>query len=590
MSKHILTGIPASPGIVMGQVSIYNKKGITINKNYILPDKVDDEIKKFKDSLNKTKNQLNFIKEKFSNKDSYVNYPIIDFNIIQDHDILNEVEKLIREKLLNAQWAVYLTIKEMETFINNVDDIYLKERLNDIKMVSDRIVSNLSDSGDKDIPVKIDNPCICLSHDLSPADTALISRFSIKGFVTEVGSKISHTAILSRSLEIPAVVGVSNITGIVEPDDFIIVDGNQGMVIINPDEKEKENYEKLASSWINYEKSFYNDRYLPAETMDNFKINVFANIDLPSEVDLAYEYGAEGIGLYRTEFLFYNRESLPDEDEQFQLYSNVIDKFGSKPVIFRTFDIGEDILSDKIKCPGPLKCSNNLRALRLSLRYPDIFITQIKAILRASVYGNVKIMFPFIGGLSDLNQGLELVEKAKEILFYEKYPFNEDIEIGCMIELPAAVIISDILAEKVDFFSIGTNDLIQYTLAIERMNENLDYLYNPLDISILRSIKKVVDVANEKNIEVSLCGAMSDDPLYSFVLLGMGLKNLSMSFVSIPKIKAIIRGSKMSCSQKLVSEVLSLKHTKDIEELVVREMKIAFPHMFNQQNTDRIIK
>jgi len=404
------------------------------------------------------------------------------------------------------------------------------------------------------------------------------------GFVTNAGGKTSHTAIMARALEIPSVVGLERVTKEVESGDTIVVDGTIGVVIIRPTDETLRKYYEKKQKYEQLEKELFKYKDLPAETPDGFHIKLLANIELIEELSSVLEHGAEGIGLYRTEFLYLNRKDLPSEEEHFNIYKKVIEKIAPYPATIRTLDLGGDKFLSRIDLAEEMNPVMGLRAIRLCLKEVNIFKTQLRALLRASIFGELKILFPMISGMRETFQIKEILEELKHELKKKKIPFNPNIKIGIMIEIPSAATIADLLAREVDFFSIGTNDLIQYTLAIDRVNEHVSYLYNPLHPSIIRLIKTVVEAAHNNGIEVVMCGEMAGDPLYLPILLGLGIDKLSMNPLCILKIKKILRSMTYHESQEFIKVIDHFKTATEIENFMRQEMRRILPEEFGQMD------
>jgi phosphoenolpyruvate-protein phosphotransferase (PTS system enzyme I) len=422
---------------------------------------------------------------------------------------------------------------------------------------------------------------VVVAHDLTPSDTALMRRTKVMAFATEVGTRISHTAILARSLGIPAVVGIGNGIAQAETGDCVIVDGTHGRVILHPDDETIQHYQIEREKFHAVELELSALREIDVQTLDGQQIEVAANIEFPEEVEFLKKHGAKGIGLYRTEYFYMEAGHLPTEDELFETYRYVVEQVSPEATIIRTLDLGGDKLVQHSHLSGISGSLMGLRAIRLCLKYPELFMTQLRAILRASNYGNVKIMFPMISGLDELREAKWYVEKAKRSLKAADIPFNPAVEIGIMIELPSAALIADLLAKEVDFFSIGTNDLIQYALAVDRRDEETLSLYEPLHPAVLRLIRNVVQVANDAGIDVSVCGEMAGDPIFSLLLIGMNLTKLSMSPAVIPEIKKLVSSIALEDVQSLVAEIMTLSTAGEIETHIWKEALDRFPELAN---------
>ena len=574
MVQKLFKGIGVSPGIVIGRVHLINRKIESIPQYELEENEKGKEIQRFKNAVDLSINQLKSIKERFTQVMGEEHVYIFDAKILmlQDEIIHKKVTENISEKKMNAEWALVESIAELVSIFSSFDDEYLKERRNDIDNLGKRILANLMGHKHDNIS-DIKEKAIVISHDLAPSDTAQMQKDKVVAFATDIGGKTSHTAIMARCLEIPAVVGLENITNFVKNGDNIIVDGNSGEVIVNPDEKTYQTYISKQLEFNIFQQDLYKLKDLPAVTLDGNRIHLTANIELSKEIDAVLDHGADGIGLYRTEFLFLNRKTLPSEEEQFENYKALAKKISPLPAIIRTLDLGGDKFLSHLDLAEEMNPAMGLRAIRFCLDQPWIFKTQLRAILRASIYGNLKIMYPMISGIEELTKANSILEECKKELITEEKPFNEKIPVGIMIEVPTAALTADILAKEVNFFSIGTNDLIQYSLAIDRVNEKVAYLYDPLHPAILRLIKNVIKAANEENIPTCLCGEMGGEPLYSLILIGLGINELSMNPSSILTIKKMIRAITLDEAKKIANHTLTLKTSKEIEDYLKEEIR-----------------
>jgi phosphotransferase system enzyme I (PtsI) len=464
---------------------------------------------------------------------------------------------------INAEWALKQVVSNIKAVFLTMADFYLKERASDIVHVSDSIMRNLVGVKAEKI-ADIDKRVILVARDLSPADTSQINLNKIMGFITDRGGKASHTGIVAQALEIPAVVGLNYATSRIKSDNLIIVDGNAGKVIVNPDEKSLVEYEERKINYQQYRAVITRESHLSAETTDGIQMQVMANIELPEEVVSVKNYGGDGIGLYRTEFQYMNRTIFPNEKELFEKYKDVVEVMAPKPVTIRTLDINGDKAVANQSGQDEANPALGLRSIRYCLRKPDVFITQLRAILRAAAFGNVRILFPMISAYFEICEAKKLLDQAAESLEKDGLPYNREIEIGIMIEVPSAVVLADFLADEVDFFSIGTNDLIQYALAIDRLNPHVAHLYQPLDPAVIRLVKQVADVAKNKGIQVFICGEMAAVAHHVPLLLGLGLDELSMNPQSIPHIKRVIRSLSVSDAQTFMQKVLTKKTARGV--------------------------
>jgi phosphotransferase system enzyme I (PtsI) len=556
---NILQGIAASSGIAIGKVFLLEDDEFCLIQREITKEDTKKEIARFRDALTKTRAEMINTKDKISKTlgKEYARLADAYLLILEDPLITRDVIKKINEGV-NAEYALFRILEKVIRSFEMIEDEYFRERKHDIQDVGKKILSHLL--GKERHPLSdISSDSIVVAHNLTPADTISMRENLVKGFVTDIGGRTSHTAIVAQSLEIPAVVGLKNVTAQVREGSTIIIDGTQGMVIINPSPEILENYRREQEIQQAQVRELEKLRDLPAQTVDGHRLAIAANIDNPEETKSVLRHGAEGIGLYRTEFLYFNRTSLPTEEEHYQNYVRVAQKMLPYAVIIRTIDIGGDKLAH-IGLEGLTEESNpflGLRAIRLCLKYPELFKVQLRGILRASAEGRIKIMYPMISGLHELRQANKLLLETKDELRREGKKFDENIEVGAMIEVPSAALTADLLAKEVDFLSIGTNDLIQYTLAVDRVNENVASLYEPLHLSILRLVKNIVDAAHNAGKWVGMCGEMAAEPSFSRVLIGMGLDELSVSPVQIPKIKKIVRNTSLLEAKALVQEVLN---------------------------------
>lgn len=573
----VIEGIGISPGIVMGRVRLINRKKVEVTAREIREEDVAFEIKRFEEAVKKSKNQLLKVKKKIFGEEKNDHLFIIDVHLmmLEDKMLLEDTIRNIRTERVNAEWALTMVVDELKKMFQNIDDYYLRERSGDINYVGEMILRNLSGEEHEKIS-KIEEKVVVVAHDLSPADTAQMNKEHIVAFATDIGGKTSHTAIIARALEIPAVGGLEEITGRVITGDHIIVDGLAGKVIINPGKKLFREYLNKQQRYDYIEKEIHKYADLPAVTPDGKRLRIAGNIEIMEEIPSLLSHGAEGIGLYRTEFLYMNRSTPPSEEEHFDTYRDVIEKVSPNPVTIRTFDLGMDKMVPFFENPLELNPALGLRSIRFSLKERDVFKVQLRAILRASAYGRVKIMFPMISGVDELREAKAVLKEAKDELAKEGITFDKSVETGIMIEVPSATYIADILAKEVDFFSIGTNDLIQYSLAIDRVNEHVAYLYEPLHPAVLRMVKSIVHAGHNAGIKVGMCGEMAGDPVYSIVLLGLGLDTLSMSAFSIPRVKKVLRNIASEDARLIADKALSLSTAKEIREYIHSEIENRF--------------
>ncbi|MEG6569590.1 phosphoenolpyruvate--protein phosphotransferase [Thermoanaerobacterium thermosaccharolyticum] len=563
----MLKGVAASPGIAIGKVFLYTKKFAEINTRNIDESMVKDEIAKFENAIKLTKEQIEKIKEKTEREFGKDKAEIFEAHLMlaNDPELYDSVINMIKNEYVTADNAVNHVIEQHASMMESLDDKYLKERAVDLRDVGSRIINNLLGIVNVNLS-ELDEDVIIIAKDLTPSDTATMKKERVLGFATDVGGRTSHTAIMARSLEIPAVVGTGNVTQNVAGGEIAIVDGNEGIVIINPsDDILKEYEDKLNKYKIRIEK-LKELKDLPAVTTDGKQSMLVANIGTPKDVEGALKNGAEGIGLFRTEFLYMNRNDFPSEEEQFEAYKYVAEKMNGKPVTIRTLDIGGDKKLPYLNMPDEMNPFLGYRAIRLCLDEKEMFKTQLRALLRASAYGNILIMYPMISSVVEVRKANAILNEVKEELDTKGIKYDKNIKVGIMVEIPSAAVTADILAKEVDFFSIGTNDLCQYTLAVDRMNERIKDYYKPFNPAILRLIKNVIDASHKEGIFTAMCGEMAGDPLTTVILLGLGLDEFSMSASSIPNIKNIIRNVSYEKAKEFTEMVLNMSTPDEIED------------------------
>ncbi|QJC30149.1 phosphoenolpyruvate-protein phosphotransferase PtsI [Enterobacteriaceae endosymbiont of Plateumaris sericea] len=565
----MISGILASPGIAFGKAFLLKVDNIIINHNKIVNNQIELEIKKFFDGQKKSIEQLKLIKntsiKKFNNeKESIFEGHII---LLQDEEMIKEVISLIKNNFLSADAAVNYVIKSQIQLLENLKDEYLKSRIIDIKDIGSRLIKNILGINIINLN-EIKDKVILIAKDLTPSETAQLNLQKILGFITDFGSQTSHTAIIARSLEIPAIVGTGNITSKVKTNDYLILDSINNNIYINPTNQIINKIKLIYNKYIIEKNKLIKLSNLPAVTKDNIKIKICANISSLKDLNNAKKNGAEGIGLYRTEFLFMNRNSLPSEEEQFHAYKIVAKSMYGKSIIIRTMDIGGDKDIPYMNLPKENNPFLGWRAIRITMDRKEILHTQLRAILRASVFGKLCIMFPMIISIEEVYFLKDELNFLKKQLQNEKKDFNKNIPVGIMVETPASAIISKYLAKEIDFFSIGTNDLTQYTLAVDRGNDLISHLYKPISPSIFYLIKKVIDASHSEGKWTGMCGELASDERAIPILLGMGLDEFSMSSTFIPKIKNIIRNIEMNKAKILADNILLQPTIKDINNLI----------------------
>ncbi len=576
-----IQGIGASPGIVLGKAYLIERSRVRLPQKRIVADQVEDEVKRFLKAVQDSRDQLVEIKEKIMDPHVRRHTFILDVHlmILDDEMLLEDTVDTIRKKKVNAEWALDLTLERLDKAFKAIEDEYLRERRSDLHYVSARIFRNLLGKKHDDI-TKIKGKVIVVAHDLSPADTLQMNLKRVAGFITDIGGKVSHTAILSRSLGMPAVLGLETATSLINGGDLLIMDGETGEVVINPTEEISRSFLERKRRDRSMEREVLRYASLPAETRDGIRVHLQANIEMVEEVSSAKTHGAEGIGLYRTEILYLNRKDLPTEEEHYQIYRQLAEKIYPATATIRTLDIGGDKFLPDYSKNTEMNPAMGLRAIRFSVKEVDIFKTQLRGILRASVHGKLRILFPMITGVEEIRQAKAILEDVKRSLHRGRVSFDPEIKIGAMIEVPSASITADILAREVDFFSIGTNDLIQYALAIDRINEHVSYLYEPLHPAILRIIRGVVESAHKAEISIAICGEMAAEPAYALILLGLGLDEFSMNPVAIPKVKRVVRKSRFEEAQTLAEKVFEFNTASEIERYVRKWMVERFSEDF----------
>jgi phosphotransferase system enzyme I (PtsI) len=581
----ILLGLAASPGIAIGRCWTIDRRKVRTPKRKLGPEEVENELARLRTALELSDLQLADVRAKIAKVEGAAgtdHTAIIDMHrmMLKDEMLVLEAQKLIREERVNAEWGVKRALRKIKGAFHEQADDFFKERRADIDFVGERVIKNLVGQ-----PVDVEElppeGAIVVAHDLSPADTALLlHERKIGGFVTDVGTKTSHTSIVARALELPAVVGVGRVSTLAERGDWIVVDGGRGTVVINPTPEERDNYQDARRRLLEEERQLLVDKDLPATTLDGTTIRLVGNIEFTEEVPSLVAHGGEAVGLYRTEFLYLSRDELPSEEEQYETYAEILEALRPRPVTIRTFDLGGDKLPAQLRSHAE-NPALGLRAIRYCLRQPDMFRAQLRALLRAASHGNLRIMFPMISGVVELRAARRALFEARDELLKEGVQV-EVPPIGIMIELPSAVMVADRLAREADFFSIGTNDLIQYTIGIDRQNKDVAYLYRPLHLSILRMIKAACDAAGAEGIPVSMCGEMAGDPINALVLIGLGVTELSMNGPSIPFVKKVIRSARASDAQALVDRLLALSVADEIEREVRAEMIRRFPWLVSE--------
>ena len=577
----VRSGIGASAGIAVGRAFVLDRRQQKTPQRHILPEEIAVELVRLDEAVSRADLQLERLKRKLRETDESDTGVILEAHqlILHDEHLIGPTRKRIRDERLNAEWALHKTVEEIQVRFDAIDLEYFRERKSDVEFVGEQVLRNLIDTSEAP-PMQPPHGAVVVAHDLSPADTVHLHRSSVAAIITDAGGRTSHTSILAQAFSIPAVVGLENITAAVGQGDLLIVDGNRGEVIVNPSPEQVTAYQQQARSQHARIEALLRDRNEPAVTRDDVRVRLLANIELPDEVPSALDYGAEGIGLYRTEFLFIDRDDFPREEEHFMHARGVLRRMSPFPVTFRTFDLGVDKVAPFLsRMPGlhQLTAEPNpalgLRSLRLCLRERAFFKAQLRGLLRASIHGNMRLMFPMISGVVELREAKAVLAECQAELTREGIPFAKDIPVGIMIEMPSAVMVADHLAKEADFLSIGTNDLIQYSLALDRLNEHVGYLYQPLHPAVLRMIRQTVDAGHACGRSVGICGEMAGEPLFAMVLLGLQLDNLSMNAASLPLVKRVLRSATATAARALAQHVLTLDCSEQVEATVRESMQ-----------------
>ena len=575
-----LSGIGASSGVAVGRAFLLDRRRLHAPEIHIDRAAVEAELKRFEAALEKADRQLEEVKHRLASiPDPGEHHLILEAHrlMLKDPAFAGDVRRRIADDRVNAEWAVRATTRKIKEAFERIDDEYFRERRQDVEFVADRVIRNLmgqlADVEEHQLPAD----AIVVAHDLSPADAAvLLQPGRVLGLVTDLGGKTSHTAIVSRARGIPAVVGIGNATEKVNPGDELGIDGERGLVILRPSGTELADLESARARRERAELRLAVERHLPPRTADGVEVHLHANVEFEEELPYLDHVGAGGIGLFRTEFLYLAREGLPTEEEHYSAYRRVLERMGPRPVTIRTLDLGGDKIPSERGRRDEANPALGLRAIRFCIKHPDLFRIQLRALLRASVHGNLRIMFPMISGAGELAAAKAALEKARQELIRDGLPVADRVPVGIMVELPSAVAMADRLARQADFFSIGTNDLIQYSLGIDRQNRDVGYLYRPMHLAVLRMLKATVDAGHAAGIPVAMCGEMAGDPYNTLMLLGLGVDELSMAAVSLPSVRRVVRAARTDDGRQLIERALELSAAEEIEELVRGEMERRF--------------
>ncbi len=576
-----LRGLGVSPGIAIGEAQLTEKVVFTTRKDTISPAQVDDELKRLKGAIERTQKQLVRIRDNIKDIVGEEHAFIFEAHllILQDKSLLTSLREIIQKEKTRAEWSITQTHDKYQKLFKSINDEYLMQRKFDVADVLSKIYRNLEPTETR----KKDDgkEKILVAHELLPSEAALrLSKGNVLAVALDMGGQTSHTAILARSLSIPAVMGLRNISLRVKNGDILIIDGTDGEVLINPPPAICKEFASKKQKYDDYRKELRKIAKLNSKTLDNFDFLPMANIELPEEVPMAFSLGAEGIGLFRSEFIYFQSATPPSEEAHFKIYSKIAKDAYPSPVYIRTIDVGGEKNLPQFKIEKEPNPALGLRAIRLSLRDRDLFKIQVKAILRASAQGNVKVLIPMITELEEIEEVKMLFKEIQTELKQKSIPYDENIPLGVMIEVPAAAALTDILVKEVDYISIGTNDLIQYYLAVDRSNELVSYLFKPLHPSVLRLLKYIIETAQRERKEVTVCGEMAADTLSAIVLLGLGLRNFSMNPIFIPRIKKVLRSVEYKTAKEVIEEALLLKTAQEIEECIIERILRKHPKAF----------
>ncbi len=580
--ERVFRGVAASEGVCQGKIVVLRRPEGGVPKRMISPDEITAEIKRFEEALTQTRQDIKDVQEKVSQAMDASEAGIFDAHlmVLEDPSLIDEAIHVLKTDTVNIEHAFHRALEKYTATLAAVDDAFLRERVSDMRDVGARVIDNLTGRRNEDFLDPVNEPAIVVCHDMPPSVTASLGDKEVLGIATDIGGATSHTAIMARSLGIPAVAGLGDLSERVATGEFGLLDGYTGVVTVDPTEQTQFEYGLLIRRKKDLAEKLAELRDKPATTLDGVRITLSANIEHPSDAALVREYGGEGVGLFRTEYLFIHRDSLPNEEEQYEAYAKVARDLHPHPVIIRTLDLGGDKFLSHLRVPDEMNPFLGWRAIRFCLEEKEIFRAQLRAILRASVHGDVKMMYPMISGVGEMDQANALVEECKAELKEQGHAFNPDLEIGAMIEIPSAVMVADGLTKRAKFFSIGTNDLIQYSLAVDRMNEKIAHLYRPTHPAILQFIRMTIEASQRGGIWTGVCGEMAHEPALAVLLLGLGAEELSVAAPSIPQVKYLIRNLDLNQAKKLAAEALECESTAEILEKATEFAKQTAPELF----------
>jgi len=583
--EKVFRGIPVSNGVCRAKILVLGKSQHTIHRQSIPDAQLHEEVTRLERALVQTRHEILDVQHRVSTGMGAKEGSIFDAHllVLEDRTLIDEVVRTINEEKVNAEFAFHTVAERYAATLAAIEDDYLRERAGDMRDVTTRVLNNLLGKEDEVNLRNLNEPCIIISHDLTPSHTAQMDRTKVLGFATDIGSRTSHTAIMARSMRIPAIVGLKTASLELQTGQYALLDGFNGVVVLNPTDQTLFEYGQIIRKQVTLQEKLRDILLKPAVTLDGHRVFLSANVEQAGDAESVTSNGAEGVGLFRTEYLFINRDTLPTEEEQYQAYKQITEALKPRPVTIRTFDLGGDKFLSHLQVPNEMNPFLGWRAIRFCLAEKDVFRGQLRAILRASAHGNIRMMYPMISGLDELSQANALVEEYKVELRKEGLPFDEKLEIGAMIEIPSAALIADAMGKRVKFFSIGTNDLIQYTLAVDRMNEKIAHLYEPTHPAIIRLIKATVDAARKNGISVSVCGEMAGEPIMTALLIGLGVDELSASPPLVPQIKYMVRRLKLSEAQALAEFALNSESATDILAKCQELARQSAPSLFESK-------
>lgn len=585
-SERILRGIPVSAGVCRGKVLVIGRtQEEPIPRIDLAEEEVPQQIQRLEQAIVQTRKQIHDVQHEVNQTLGVQDGSIFDAHllVLDDPIVLDEVSRSVTEQKVNVEYAFKLFADKYIAALGASEDEYLRERAADLRDVTGRLLNNLLGRAEEVDLRNLKEPCVIVSHDLTPSRTALLDKRKVLGFATDVGSKTSHTAIMARSLGIPAVVGLQRASQELVTGEYVLLDGFNGHIVVNPTDQTLFEYGQLVRKHVTLQEKLLDTRDQAAITLDGVRIMLSANVEQPDDTEAVFASGAEGVGLFRTEFIFINRRTLPSEEEQYQAYRQVAAALKPRPVVIRTLDIGGDKFITHLATTQEMNPFLGWRAIRFCLEHRELFRAQLRAILRASAEGNVKLMYPMISGLEELNRANAFLEEYAQELHKEGLPYDEHMEVGAMIEIPSAVLIAESLAKRVKFFSIGTNDLVQYSLAVDRLNEKIAHLYEPTHPAILKLIKMTVEAAHKYHIPVAVCGEMAGDNFLAPLLLGMGVDELSIAAPYVAQVKYLIRRIKMSAVRELAESALQCESASEILARFEAYARHVAPALFENQ-------